>query len=161
MDDQSKQNNQSALTENSPVGHLTAPKICHNPHCSFQTHELMSKCPKCGRPIWTTNEFRLIMSSLLLLGFILLLAGVGFGIVAYRTYNGTVATVKNEESLAIIMSFLALFFSMFGLSVMAAGAWAVIFGRANWRLVKIVLSFMVGLLLIAGFGRLVLYLLLD
>ena len=163
MEDQNKQPNQSAfpVAPSSSVKHSAAPKICHNPHCSFQTHEPMSKCPKCGRPIWSTNEFRLIMSLLLPLGFIFLMAGGGFGFAAYRNYTGAFETINNKQSFVFILSFLSLFFSSFGLAVMAAGAWAVIFGRANWRLVKIVLSFMIGLLLIAGFGRLVLYFLLD
>lgn len=163
MDVQNRPNNENIFPENvnDPVQSLSEPVICHNPHCGFQTFEPMSRCPHCQRPMWTTNAFRLIMSFLLPLGLAFLLVGGGLGFATYRTYIGAAEGIKNEETFVIIMSFLALFFSSFGLAVMAAGAWAVIFGKANWTIIKAVLGFMMGMLLIAGFGQLVLYLLLD
>lgn len=163
MDDQSKQNIQSAFTEtgNNPVRHLTAPKICNNPHCSFQTHEPMSRCPKCGRPIWTTNEFRAISSVLIFCGFLLLLLGGGLGYIFFRNYDFGGGMSEDNETGMFILAAVSGFIISFGLAVLVAGAWQVIFGRANWRIIKIILGFMIGMLLIAGFGRLVLYLLLD
>lgn len=163
MNDQNLKDNENALPRivNSPVRRLTEPVICHNPHCGFQTFEPMTRCPHCQRPMLTTTNFCMLMSLLLVLGFVLLLIGGGLGVIAYRTYTGVIEGVKDKQTVFMIMAFLLVFVFSFGLAVMAAGTWAVIFGKANWRIIQVVLGFMMGLLLIAGFGRLVLYLLLD
>lgn len=163
MNDQSLKNNENASGKSvdATIRRMSDPVICHNPHCGFQTFDPMTRCPHCKRPMWTTTNFRMVMSVLVVLGFILLIAGVGFGYVAFKTYVGGFESAENEQALFIIMSFLSIFFSSFGVAVMAAGAWAVIFGKANWRIIKVVLGFLAGMLLIAAFGRVVLYILLD
>jgi len=143
---------------NSPR-YLTAPKICHNLNCGFQTHEPLSKCPKCRRPIWTTNEFRLISSLIVLCGFFFLGVGGGLGYIAYRNYAPGGRLPEGYELGVVVLTAIAGFLLLFGLVVIAAGAWQVLFGRANRRLIFILLMFLLVMLLIIGFGRLILILL--
>src|SRR5687767_12339540 len=100
MNDQSLKDNENALPQivNSPVRRLTEPVICHNPYCGFQTFEPMTHCLHCERPMLTTTNFRMLMSLLLVLGFVLLLVGGGLGMVAYRTYTGVIEGVKDEQA---------------------------------------------------------------
>lgn len=128
-------------------------KICHNPYCGFKTLEAISKCPKCGRPVWTTSQFRVLSSFLIFLGGILLAAGVGLIILVASKVSGT--NRDGGESLLIFLYLLFGLIAAFGLSVMATGVWQVLFGSANLKLIGILLSLLVGLLLIVGFGRLI------
>ena len=149
----------SSHNEINPIHYLTAPKICHNPNCDFQTHEPLHRCPKCGRPIWTTNQFRLISSLIVLCGFFFLGVGGGLGYIAYRNYAPGGRLPEGYELGVVVLTAIAGFILLFGLVVIAVGAWQVLFGRANRRLIYILLIFLLVMLLIIGFGRLILTLL--
>jgi lysylphosphatidylglycerol synthetase-like protein (DUF2156 family) len=165
MSNQSKPTEAAAASDaaiDSPR-YLTAPKICHNLDCSFQTHEPLSRCPKCGRPIWTTNEFRVISSVLIFCGLFLSIVGGGlifiFAGVVSNTDASRGTTFKGGEAMAIFIFGIFGVILSFGLSVLAAGLWQVIFGRANRRLIYILLTILLVLMLIVGFGQLILVLL--
>ena len=156
MSNQSKPNEVAASphAEMNFPRYLTAPKICHNPNCNFQTHEPLRRCPKCGRPIWTTLQFRLISSVLILCG--LFLSAVGGGLIfisARASINGSFE--GGEAALVFIFGIFGVVLA-FGLSVLAAGLWQVIFGRANRRLIYILLTSLFALMIIVGVGRLIL-----
>lgn len=159
MNNRNKSGGVSASSQaeiNSPT-YLTASKICHNPNCSFQTHEPLHKCPKCGRPIWTTNQFRLISSLLIFCGLLLMMIGGGLFFAAAPIDNhssGTRFTGSEEQKIFILGIFVAIF--AFGSSVLIAGLWQVIFGRANRRLIYILLTSFIVVLAIVGAGRLIL-----
>ena len=138
--------------------YLTAPKICHNLRCGFQTHEPLSKCPKCRRPMWTANEFRLISSLLVFCGFIFLGIGGGLGYIAYRNYAPGGRLSEGYEVGVVFLTAIAGFLLLIGLVIIAAGAWQALFGRANRRLIFILLMLLLVMLLIIGFGRLILML---
>ncbi|HEX8247581.1 MAG TPA: hypothetical protein VF599_05310 [Pyrinomonadaceae bacterium] len=161
MSDQIKSNEVvfSPEAETNSPRYLTAPKICHNPNCSFQTHEPLSRCPKCRRPIWTTNEFRLISSIIVFCGFFLLSIGGGLGYIAYRNYAPGGRLPEGYEAGVVVLTAIAGFISLFGSVIIAVGAWQVLFGKANRRLIFIFLMFLLAMLLIIGFGRLILLLL--
>jgi len=142
-----------------PVKHLTAPKICHNMNCGFQTHEPLTKCPKCKRPMWTTNEFRVISSLLVVCGLLFLLIGGGLGYIAYRNYAYTENITEKHQTGIYFLSAISIFLTAFGLTVITAGGWQVIFGRANKRLIVITITFLIVFFLIVGSGRLILSLL--
>ena len=162
MKDQKKSNEVVVSPEvriNSPRS-LTAPKICHNPNCSFQTHEPLSKCRKCGRPIWTTNQFRLISSLLIFCGLFFITLGGGLIYAVARIDNNSSRTrfTGSEAQKIFILGIFGVMVAV-GLSILAAGLWQVIAGRANRRLIYVLLTlFMVGLAIV-GVGRLVLVLL--
>ena len=145
---------------NDPNHNLTAPRICHNPNCSFQTHEPLQTCPKCGRPIWTTNQFRLISSVLILCGALLMAMGGGllyFVAPIGKHSSGTRFTGSEGQKLLILGIFFAIF--AFGVSVLAAGLWQVVLGRASRSLITFLLTMFMVILAIAGVGRIALHLL--
>ena len=74
-----------------------------------------------------------------------------------KNSSGTRFTGSEGQKLFILGIFFAVF--AFGLSVLAAGLWQVILGRASKSLVNAVLTMFVIILAIAGFGRLALSLL--
>lgn len=160
MNDQSRPNENTA----SPAAKInfpsTAPKICHNPNCGFQTREALRDCPKCGRPIWTTNQFRLISSLLIFCGLFFILLGSGL-LYALAPIDGNSSGTRFTGSEGQKMFILGIFAVMiaFGLSVLAAGLWQVVFGRANGRLIYIMFTALMIGLVIVGFGRLILTLL--
>lgn len=165
MSNQSKPNNAVASlhAETNSPRYLTAPKICHNPNCGFQTHEPLHRCPKCGRPMWTANEFRLISGVLVFCGLFLSALGGGLIIVFANSIlnsgeSGASQFKGSEATLIFIFGIFGVILA-FGLSALTAGVWQVIFGRANARLIYILLTLMLALLLIIWFGRFVVSLL--
>lgn len=147
----------SSDAETDSPQYLNEPKICHNLNCGFQTHEPLRRCPKCGRPVWTTSEFRLISSGLIFCGLFLSVIGGGLIFLLVRVVSN--GTFKGGEAAAIFIFGIFGVILSFGLSVLAAGLWQVIFGRANRRLIYILLTTLLVLMLIVGFGRLILVLL--
>ena len=142
----------SPQAEINPPRYLSAPKICHNLNCNFQTHEPLSKCPKCRRPIWTTNEFRLISLPIIFCGFFL--SGIGGGLLYFaapQIIGSMAAKIFITGIFGVILAF--------GLCILAIGLWQVLFGIANRRLIFIFLALLLLGMLIIGFGRLILILL--
>jgi len=128
-------------------------KICHNPNCGYQTDESLAQCPKCSRPLLTAFQFRLVSSVLIFCG-LLLTAGAVALIMLVASYE--ISEVKGgAATVTFIYGLLGLILAL-GLSVLAAGSWQVIFGRANARLVYILLTVLLLLLVIVGVGRSVL-----
>lgn len=144
-------------TETTSPRYLSAPKICHNPNCSFQTHEPLHHCPKCGRPIWTTNQFRAISAVLIFCGLFFIVFGGGliYALAPIDNNSSRTRFTGSEARKIFILGIIGVILA-FGLSVLAAGLWQVIFGRANRRLIYILLSFLLVLLTIVGVGRLIL-----
>ena len=150
----------SPQAESNSPRYLPALKICHNPDCSLQTREPLHRCPNCGRPIWTTNQFRLISSVLIICGLFLMMLGGGlfyFLAPIDKHSSGTRFTGSDEQKIFILGIFVAIF--AFGTSVLVAGLWQVIFGRASRRLIYVLLTSFMVVLAIAGVGRLILTLL--
>ena len=150
----------SSDNEINHIHYLTAPKICHNLNCSFQTREPLHSCPKCGRPIWTTNEFRLISSLLIPCGLFFIILGGGliyFLAPIDNNSSGTRFTGSEAQKIFILGIFGVIL--AFGLSVLVAGLWQVIFGRPNRHLIYVLLTSFIVVLTIVGVGRLILELL--
>lgn len=141
---------------------LGEPRICHNPNCDFQTHDpLLHRCMKCGRPIWTTTQFRLISAPLIFLGFILMAIGGGLLYAVSRIDNtsGTKFTGSESQMTFILGIFVVIF--AFGVSVVLAGLWQVIVGRASRHLIRLLLVLFGAILVIIGVGKAVLIFLED
>jgi hypothetical protein len=154
-------NNDFEHQQNKPVQSLNKKKlkICNNFDCGYKTYEHVSRCPKCGRPIWTINESRMLMSILIPLGGIFVLTG--FGVIVSMEYgisSGTSRWKGSEASLYFVYALLGAV-AAFGLSVASFGLWVVIFGRPSKVLFKIMVSIFMGLLVLVGFGKLILVLL--
>ena len=143
----------SAHAEINSPGPLTAPRICHNPNCGFQTHQPLRRCPKCGRPMWTTHQFRLLSLVLVLCGGVLAALGIALILILANTTSGLGAPSARQIKGGIFFLGIFGFILAFGLSVLAAGLWQVIFGRANLRLIYIVLTFLLALMMIVAVGR--------
>lgn len=144
MDSQDEPKNDSF----SPPGPVEK-RICHNPRCDYSTFEPLRKCPKCGRPIWTTVQFRLISSVLLFCGLFFILLGGGL------VYLFTSGKFLGGEALRLLfLAFSGLILSL-GLSIFAAGLWQVVFGRANMKIIKTLLYLMCAFFAIIIFGRLI------
>ncbi|MGB7069104.1 MAG: hypothetical protein WBD22_06385 [Pyrinomonadaceae bacterium] len=139
--------------------HFTAPKICHNLNCGFQTHEPLAKCPECRRPLWTASEFRVISSLIVCCGAFLLIVGVGLGYIAYRNLAPGGRLPEGYETGVVMLSLIALFVSIFGMVIISVGMWQVLFGVANRRLIIVLLIFLFGLGVIIVLGRIILLLL--
>lgn len=157
MSNQSKpdETGASPAAETDSPRYPTALKICHNPNCGFSSRDL-HRCPKCGRPMQTTADFRII--SLLLVCCGGALATIGGGLIFVTSgYKGS--EFEGGEPVQIFLFGIFGVILSFGLSVTAAGLWQVIFGRANQKLIYLLLGFMLALLVIAGVARLVLLLL--
>ena len=161
IDFEDMQNSQIIESENNPVQPLNKLKICNNFRCRYKTYQPVAKCPKCRRPIWTMNEFRLLMSLLIPLGGIFVL--IGFGVIVsmeYSIISGKSRWTGSEASLYFVYALLGAIAAL-GFSIMSFGLSCVIFGRANKGLFKIMMFGFIGLLLIVGFGKLILTVLSD
>ena len=102
------------------------PVLCHNPNCSFETFEKLHKCPKCGRPLLSDRDFKLIAGlPLLFLGGILAAAGIGI--------VGLFLMKPNELPLVGIALGAAI--GSAGIGVISMGLHHLIFGRGSMRLV--------------------------
>jgi hypothetical protein len=144
MDNRDEPNNESVF----PPGQVEK-RICHNPRCEYSTFEPLAKCPKCGRPIWTTVQFRLISSVLVLCGLFFIVLGAGL------VYLFTFGPFQGGEALRLLLlGFSGLILSL-GLSVAGAGLWQVIFGRANMKIIKTLLYLMCAFFAFIIFGRLI------
>lgn len=102
------------------------PVLCHNPNCSFETFEMIHKCLKCGRPLWSDRDFKLIAGlPLIFLGGILAAAGIEIA--------GLFLFKPNE--LPIVGIALGAAIGSAGIGVIAMGLHHLIFARGNMRLV--------------------------
>lgn len=138
---------------------FTAPKICHNLNCEFQTFERLAKCPKCRRPLLTAVEFRIVSSVLVVCGGLLLIMGVGFAYITYRNLAPGGRLPVGYETGVIILGLLSIFFSLFGMIVTSLGIWQVLFGVGNRRLLTGFLICIFTLAAIIALGKIVLLLL--
>lgn len=127
-------------------------KVCQNPECGHQTNDVVTKCPECGRPIWTQNEFRVISAMLLPLGLIL---AVGGGALFVGIYLAGEKASKGGLPMQILVLAISAFLFSFGLSALAVGVWQVIFARVNRVLIKILLFMIVAFFSIAIVGRVI------
>ena len=93
--------------------------------------------------------------------FVFLLVGGGLGYIAYRNFAYTGNVTEKHEFATYLLSAISIFLAALDTSVTAAGAWQVIFGRANLRLIYIMLTFIVGLFIFIGIGKLVITLFTD
>lgn len=144
MDNRDESNNESVSSRSQAER-----RICHNPRCEYSTLESLTKCPKCGRPIWTTVQFRLISSVLIFCGLFFIVLGAGL------VYLFTFGPFEGGEALRLLfLAFSGLILSL-GLSVAGAGLWQVIFGRANMAIIKTLLYLMCSFFAILIFGRVI------
>ena len=102
------------------------PVLCHNPNSSFETFEMIDKCPKCGRQLWSDRDFKLIAGlPLLILGGILAFAGIGIA--------GFFLRQQNELPILGIAPGASI--GSAGIGVITMGFYHLIFARGNLRLV--------------------------
>lgn len=144
MDDRDEPNNEGFSSRGQAER-----RICHNPSCDYTTFEPLRKCPKCKRPIWTTVQFRLISSGLILCGLFFIALGGGL------VYLFTFGRFLGGETLRLILLAFSGIILALGLSVVAAGLWQVIFGRANMKIITTLLYLLCAFFALIGFGRLI------
>lgn len=102
------------------------PVLCHNPNCSFETFEMIHKCTKCGRPLWSDRDFKLLTGiPLMILGGIL--AVIGIGIAGFF--------FTEPKAVQIVGIALGAAIGSGGIGVIAMGFHHLILGRGNMRLV--------------------------
>ena len=153
IDFEDMQNSQIIESEHKPVQPLNKKelRICRNSDCGYQTFQSISSCPKCRRLMLSANEFRIVSSLFIPFGGLILLGGIGLVIsliLGKSTWSGSQS----------VLTFLYLIFgaiSAFGLSLTSWGLWGAIYGKSNDFLLLLTLLSFVGILLMAGVGRLI------
>lgn len=151
MAEQSKVNGQtfSPVIESDVQPVLGETRTCHNYWCNYATSQPLSRCPQCGRPLLTTQTYRLLGFALVCLGGLLATAGALLLILAAP---GIVGGAGVKLFVWGIFGFLL----AIGLTVLTAGVWQVLFGKRNQSLMTIVIALVIAIMLIAGIGQVVL-----
>ena len=126
-------------------------RICRNSECGYQTFESISTCPKCRRLMLSATGFRIVSSLFIPFGGLILLGGIGLIIsliLGKSSWSGSQSVVT---SLYLIFGAI----SALGLSLTSWGLWGAIYGKSNDFLLLLTLLSFVGILLMAGVGRLI------
>lgn len=154
IDFEDMQNSQIIESEHKPVQPLNKKelRICRNSECGYQTFELIWTCPKCRRVVLSANEFRIISSLFIPVGGVILLGGIGL-IISLILRN---SPSTGGQSVLILLYLIFGAISAFGLSLTSWGLWGAIYGKSNNLLLLLVLLFFIGILLMGGFGKLIL-----
>lgn len=119
---------------------------CHNFWCNYKTNEPLSSCPKCGRPLLTSQTFRLLGWLLMIPGAILAIAGALLLILAVPRFVGGMGVkllVYGTFSLLLAV----------GLTFMAAGLRQASSGNRSQSLVTLVNVLLITIALIFAIGR--------
>lgn len=154
MDNQVKANNHEApsIAASEVQSDPGEVRTCHNYWCNYKTNQALTRCPKCGRPLYTTHTFRLLGLALVFLGGLLAIGAVSLMIlVAPRLPDVRGGMGGRLFVLCVFGLLLAV-----GLTFMTAGFWQVIFGRRSQWLVTIAITLLITLALIAAIGRAIL-----
>lgn len=116
--------------------------------CSFETSEILTRCPDCGGRLQSAKKVRI-------LGWLLLVIGTGLVVFmgTLGSYLGRIITQTDQsgsstrftggpQDVALIVAVFGLVIS-FGIASMAGGLWQIKYGKPNRKL-------MFGILLVAG-----------
>lgn len=127
-------------------------KVLSCPKCSFETSEVLARCPSCGSRLQSKRKVKILGWVLLVLGTFLVVVMGGLGIYlgqliaqSGKPGSGTRFT-GGPNDVAIIMAVFGLVIA-FGISTMVGGIWQIKYGKPNRKLM--VLMFLVaGILLV-------------
>ena len=116
--------------------------------CSFETSEVLTRCPNCGGRLQSAKKVRILGWLLLVIGTGLVLfmgtLGIYLGRIITQTPESGSSTrfTGGPQDVALIMAVFGLVIS-FGIASMAGGVWQIKYGKPNRKL-------MVGMFLLAG-----------
>ena len=119
---------------------------CHNYWCNYKTNEPLSNCPKCGRPLLTTQTFRL-------LGWLFIVPG------AFLAITGALLLILAAPKLVAGMGVKLFVYGIFGLllavglTIMAAGFRQALSGNRSQSLIAFVLILLITIAIIVAIGR--------
>jgi len=119
---------------------------CHNYWCNYKTNEPLSSCPKCGRPLLTSQTFRLLGWLLIVPGAVLAIAGALLLILAAPKLVGGMG-VK-----LLVYAIFGLLLAV-GLTFMAAGFRQALSGNRSQSLIAFVLILLITIAIIVAIGR--------
>jgi hypothetical protein len=148
MNDQRKtewNNVSSSAGHDTPIT-LSETLTCHNYWCSYRTNESLTNCPKCGRPLLTSQTFRFLGRILTILGAILTIAGALLLILAAPRLVGGMGVklfVYGVFGLLLLV----------GLTFTAAGIRQALSGKRSQSLMTLVIVLLVTGALIVAIGR--------
>ena len=123
-------------------------KVLSCPKCSFETSEVLAKCPDCGSRLQSARKVRILGWLLLLIGTALVLfmgtLGIYLGQIITQS-DGSASTTRftgGPNDVALIVAVFGLVIS-FGLASIVGGVWQIKYGKPNRKL-------MVAMFLVAG-----------
>jgi uncharacterized membrane protein len=123
-------------------------KVLSCAKCSFETTELLSRCPNCGGRLQSARKVRILGWILLVIGAFLVIfmgaLGIYLGSIISQTGETTSTTrfTGGPQDVALIVAVFGLVIS-FGFASMAGGIWQIVYGKPNRKL-------MVAMFLVAG-----------
>jgi magnesium-transporting ATPase (P-type) len=127
-------------------------KVLSCPKCSFETSEVLAKCPNCGRRLQSKRKVKILGWVLLVLGTFLVIFMSGLGIylgqiiAQSRTPGSTTRFTGGPNDVAIIMAVFGLVIA-FGIATIAGGIWQIKYGRPNRKLM-VVMFLVAGILIV-------------
>jgi MFS family permease len=123
-------------------------RFCYKCHCPASISDV--RCPRCGGPLKTKANIRLLGGVLVFLGGFIAVLMLGVMVLIFGIFSQTPASkIKGEEAKALwAIGVVGLTFGV-GVAFAIAGMWQIIFGRRNKYIVWVSLALVV-ILLIAG-----------
>ncbi len=127
--------------------------------CGYEGDIAETRCPKCGKPLKTVKQIRILGGILVFLGaFLILFVGAisvfVWSLVNKASTDGHKSFTGTRSDLVLIFGAFA-FIILFGVVGLIAGLWQLIFGRRNKILVWVILGlgfiFVIGGILISVF----------
>lgn len=121
---------------------MVAPYFCDK--CKFETGEPLGKCPTCGRSLRKTSTVRALGWVLVVLGggLTLFMAWLTVFITRLIAHSGepgaTTRFTGNSADITFAYSVFGVVLA-FGLTSVVAGAWQIVYGRRNKKLVFLVI----------------------
>lgn len=128
------------------------PRVLSCAKCSFETSDVLARCPNCGGRLQSAKKVRILGGLLLVIGTILVLFMTGLGIylgsiISNSTDPGaTTRFTGGPQDVMFIVVIFGLVIS-FGLASIGAGIWQLIYGKPN-RKVMVVVFLIAGILFV-------------
>jgi hypothetical protein len=115
-------------------------RVLSCPKCSFETSEVLAKCPSCGSRLQSAKKVRILGGLLLVIGTFLVLfmsiLGIYLGSIISNSSDPT-ATSRFSGGPQDVM-FIAAIFGLvisFGLASIVGGIWQIVYGKPNRKII--------------------------